>query len=694
MMPAMRTWWGLIALLGLSACIDFSKARETCESSGPCRPADGGSDGDAGADGGSGADGGALDAGTLDAGTLDAGTPGPSCSRDGGYCWEWPVTTANTILSVWTNGTDIWAVAEKGVVLHFDGAAWNVRLDVNGWPTHSDQPVTAVTGQGGDVLMVGEQGYLGHVWPDGGLTERRTPGAEGIVSVSPAEGWWWLTGGQRTVWRTQLSAAPEVVAEVFGSSNEAAIKIAAVSATEAWAIGSFDQLMHLTIGAAPIFSTVPFPVVDGGQPHLESLSLGADGDLWWTGTLDNSQRSGEIWVLSGDGDAGGPSRAEGDRASDLTTTRDGRRYLVLDTTARACSGPEACVPTEIDHLSNGFLAVSAPADGGPVVAAGRAGALSREGPDGWAPLLPSALELPVLLTLPDGGLLAAGALGTLLERQGDHWVQRARQAPQEKYQEELLGGWVTPQGELVFGDSSAPTLRRYSLENDGWADEQLLDLDGGPLQTNLAFFGGAGAWAVGGAVTGSGNFGWVFHQQPSGAWLRLSTPDTGALWRVQLGSDDAGIAVGTGLIAKLQGDTVQPIAPPAEVGPADQDWRDVAVESSSHFWVVGAGADIWEYQQGTWQKVNMSLSHLPSGATLAGQWGRSLARAANGDLWFGLGNGWVLRVESTGQATWYDTGTNDCIAAIAPRPGRVYVTTGCIHGSLTSGGIISLPSPY
>ena len=49
----------------------------------------------------------------------------PLCPADG-WCWEHPLPQGNALRAVHGSGpNDVWAVGDRGTILHFDGAAWN-----------------------------------------------------------------------------------------------------------------------------------------------------------------------------------------------------------------------------------------------------------------------------------------------------------------------------------------------------------------------------------------------------------------------------------------------------------------------------------------------------------------------------------------------------------------------------------------
>jgi hypothetical protein len=63
-----------------------------------------------------------------DASVTDSGPPQPpaaGCNQDG-WCWAHPLPEGNTLLAIWGAATaDVWAVGERGAILHWDGRDWS-----------------------------------------------------------------------------------------------------------------------------------------------------------------------------------------------------------------------------------------------------------------------------------------------------------------------------------------------------------------------------------------------------------------------------------------------------------------------------------------------------------------------------------------------------------------------------------------
>jgi len=97
-------------------------------------PGAGGHGGIAAAAGANGAAGAAAGAGGASAGSgggTGDGAAGSftfsaveSCSKDG-WCWSTPLPQGDPLYSIWgSSASDVWAVGEDGVIIHFDGKTW------------------------------------------------------------------------------------------------------------------------------------------------------------------------------------------------------------------------------------------------------------------------------------------------------------------------------------------------------------------------------------------------------------------------------------------------------------------------------------------------------------------------------------------------------------------------------------------
>jgi hypothetical protein len=85
------------------------------------------------------------------AGLLLAVRPADVQAQGGGWQWQNPLPTGNTLFGVWgSSGSDVFAVGDGGAILHYDGATWSaMRSGTTEW-------LSGVWGSSGsDVFAVG-----------------------------------------------------------------------------------------------------------------------------------------------------------------------------------------------------------------------------------------------------------------------------------------------------------------------------------------------------------------------------------------------------------------------------------------------------------------------------------------------------------------------------------------------------------
>lgn len=113
----------------------------------------------------------------------------PATSRictDPNWCWENPLPQGNDVFASWgTSASDLWAVGQRGVILHGDGATWTLS------PSGVLRALRGVWGRAAnDVWAVGEGGTIVH-W-DGARWSTQTSGVtEDLYAVwgNTAEVW-------------------------------------------------------------------------------------------------------------------------------------------------------------------------------------------------------------------------------------------------------------------------------------------------------------------------------------------------------------------------------------------------------------------------------------------------------------------------------------------------------------------------
>lgn len=181
-----------------------------------------------------------------------------------GWC-SVPSPTTSNLLALWGQATNLWAVGDKGTILHFDGLNWSV----DAMSGRLGAPTTALVGLWGsspsDIWAVGTEGtilhYDGHLWQvdsrSASLTSRTL----------------------KSVWGT--------------------------AAKDVWAVGSNGVLLHFD---GTQWNSAP-PLADPGGTALNSLWGNATSGLWAVGQGGN--------VLRNDGTGW---RSDAQAAADLNFT--------------------------------------------------------------------------------------------------------------------------------------------------------------------------------------------------------------------------------------------------------------------------------------------------------------------------------------------------------------------------------------
>ena len=180
----------------------------------------------------------------------DAGDGGPppktyaSCSSDG-WCWELPRPQGNTLRGVWaTSEKDIWAVGDRGTIIHFDGKGWE------GLDSGVTEDLTAIWGASASKLWaVGLAGTIvawdGKGWAKATLPVGAEAGADASVATNfldvygASESDVWVVGEGGAIWHfdgsswtTKSNPNPQTLRAVFAGTTG-----------KAWAAGDGGVLL-------------------------------------------------------------------------------------------------------------------------------------------------------------------------------------------------------------------------------------------------------------------------------------------------------------------------------------------------------------------------------------------------------------------------------------------------------------------
>src|SRR2546422_11724983 len=92
----------------------------------------------------------------------------PVCSSDG-WCWSNPLPQGNHLRSAWGSASnDVWAVGDRGTILHWDGGEWSASA------SGTENYLYSVWGSASnDVWVVDERGTILH-WDSTGWSASAT----------------------------------------------------------------------------------------------------------------------------------------------------------------------------------------------------------------------------------------------------------------------------------------------------------------------------------------------------------------------------------------------------------------------------------------------------------------------------------------------------------------------------------------
>jgi|GEM_PF-2386303 len=638
-----RTWrWGpLLALtvgtLSSLHCIDLPRKSFVCSTDEDCTglrgpggeqyvcvsegfcdvpgQPDAGDTQDAGTDAGS-------DAGS-DAGT-DAGSDGgctqpsalPTCSTSN-WCWDNPLSEGRTLFTVrGRSETDVWAVGERGIALHWDGTCW-ARL-----PPVSTQELRAAWPAAGKTWWIAGAGGALHRWDGSAWTSQMLAESSTIYDIEGSSDTSAIAVGQGgaiysfngTQWSPQswdagVSPAPDLLA-VWPASN-----------TEAWAVGRGSALVRgvdggwVTVNRSGSIDLMDIAAgVDAGTAHAVgrgTLSTYSNGAWSSASYATSSTPLNGVWT------SGGATRIVGPAST----------IYVLG---------KAAEPSGTPQVLNSIWGNDAA-----LWAVGASGTLVRRGATQWSELPGGVTRTINTFWGADAqGLWAAGDSDLLMRRQDNLW---SPVAPPEAGSFTALWG----SGDLLF---AAENSKVHLLQGGRWTSSTF------PNTVNALWGTGAvPVWAV-------GNSGLIRRRDETGAWnsegsfLVIGNTQLNAVW----GSSATDVwAVGnggavfrrdiTGSWASLKPSTSTDLLAVWGSGP-----RDV--------WVVGLNGVAYHYDGSGWTSFSTGVTQ-----TLRALTGRSSdsvwAVGDNGTITFWNGTSWTPQV----------SGVSENLRAVWVTPGNVWV---------------------
>jgi hypothetical protein len=577
-------------------------------------------------------------------GQPDAGSDGgctqtsalPTCSTSN-WCWDNPLSEGRTLFTVrGRSETDVWAVGERGVALHWDGTCW-ARL-----PPGGTQALRAAWPAAGKTWWFAGAGGALHRW-DGSawttqmlaesLTVHDIEGSSDSSAIAVGQGGalYAFNGTQwiPQAWDAGTSPAPELLA-VWPVSNN-----------EAWAVGRGAALVHgvdggwVTVNRSGSVDLMAIAAgVDAGTAHAVGRGLLA---TYTNGSWSSTSFATSSTPLNGVWTSGGATRIVGPAST----------IYVLG------KAPE---PSGTPQLLNAIWGNDAA-----VWAVGSSGTIVRRGATQWSEVPGGVTRNINAFGSADGaGLWAAGENDLVMRRQDNVWSPVTPPEPGT-----FTALWGT--GELLFmAENNAATggsgAKIHVLQNGGWT------APGTPLPNIVTGLWGTGAspvWAVGsnglirrrddtgswvsegGLLTGStqlnavwgssatdvwavGNGGAVFRRDPTGSWSSLkpsTSADLFAVWGS--GPRDVWVVGLNGASFHYDGSGWTSFSTGVT-----QTLRAIAGRSSDRVWAVGDNGAITFWNGTSWTAQVSGVSE-----SLRAAW------VTPSDVWVGGTNGTVLRLQ-------------------------------------------------
>lgn len=282
-------------------------------------------------------------------GTVRTGFGGRTCSKDS-WCFHNPLPQGNNVNAIWgASSSDIWAVGDNGLLLHYDGMVWSASGNVGDLTTANLYGVFGTSST--DVWAAGDSGTLLHF---DGKAWAASPQST-IVSTQTLRGLW--ASAPNDYWAVGLNAA---ILHFDGSNWSVAAAPTGVTAplysvwgsgaSDVFAVGANGVVIHYKVtspATTPAWvseasnTTVTLYSVSGSGPNkvwavgwriLGTYVSGAtryDGTTWTADTGGNFglRRATSVWVTpSGKAWASG----YGNTGLAAATYNDGTSWNVTD----------------------------------------------------------------------------------------------------------------------------------------------------------------------------------------------------------------------------------------------------------------------------------------------------------------------------------------------------------------------------
>ena len=639
-----RAWrWGQLLALTLGAlsslhCVELPSKSFSCSSHEDCQGLSGPADEPyvCGSGGFCELSGGQSDAGTACPQTSTS----PTCSTSN-WCWDNPLSEGRNLITVrGRSSTDIWAVGERGIALHWDGTCWARLQTGNGQTLRAAWPAAGKTwwfaGVGGSLLT-----WDGSNWTSQSLAEQSTfhdiEGASSTSAIAVGQaGALYTFNGQQ--WRSQswdagTSPAPDLLA------------VWPVSSTEAWAVGRNGTIVRGVDGGWSR-STSPTsvdlvaiaPGADAGTAYAVGRGvLATYANSTWTASSFATATTplNGVWTSAGVTRIVGPASTiyvVGSATPEPSGTPQVLNSIWGNDTAlwavgvsgsivRRAGGPWAELPGGVARNINAFWGT----DDLNLWAAGDNDLIMRRADDRWGPVVPPEQGTFRALWGSSDSLLAAennptatGSSGKVHLLQNGQWTQNASFANNG-----VNALWGTGLGPLwAVGDRG---LLQRRDQAGTWRNEG--NANTASVQFNAVWGIGEGTstevWAVGAG-------GAIFRRDSSGTWVsqRLSVAtDLFGMWGS--GARDVWAVGLNGAAYRYDGTAWTGVSTGVT-----QTLRAIAGRSADSVWAVGDNGTITYWNGRTWMPQVSGVSE-----NLRAVW------VTQGSVWVAGSNGTVLRLQ-------------------------------------------------
>ncbi|WP_309895134.1 hypothetical protein [Archangium sp.] len=541
-----------------------------------------------------------------------ASTP-PTCSTSN-WCWDNPLSEGRNLITVrGRSATDIWAVGERGIALHWDGTCWARILPGNSQQLRAAWPAAGQTwwfaGAGGSLLT-----WDGANWTSQALAEQVTfhdiEGASGTSAIAVGQaGALYTFNGQQ--WRPQswdagTSPAPDLLA-VWPVSN-----------TEAWAVGRNGTVVRGVDGG---WSRVSNPT----SVDLVAIAPGADaGTAYAVGRGVLATYANSTWTASSFATSTTPLNGVWTSAGVTRIVGPASNIFVLGSATPEPSGTSQV----LNSIWGNDTSLWAVGGSGSIVR--RAGGQWSEFPGGVA------RTINAIWGTDDRNLWAVGDQDLIMRRVDERWSPAA---PPEPGAFRALWG----SGDTLLAAENNPTAtggsngKIHLFQNGQWTPSASF-----PSNGVNAFWGTglAPVWAVG---TG----GLIRRRDEAGTWLTEGNPNTAsaqfnAVWGVPNAEVWAVGAGGAIFRRDVSGSWVsqRPSGATELFGVWGTGSRDV--------WAVGLNGSAWRYDGTTWTQVSTGVTQ-----TLRAIAGRSTdsvwAVGDNGTITYWNGSTWMPQVSGVSE---------------------------------------------